>query len=625
MNPDLAPDDRPLDEALGTRSAADMTTAAAAAMTVSAPGTPAPVAGASPDDALPDEADASVSWGVVVPAVLIALALIAPVLIWPSSTQEIVSAVSSTVVNDIGWYYTLIVVGFVAFSVVIAASRYGDIVLGSDDDEPEYSRTSWFAMLFAAGMGIGLVFWGVAEPLSHYVDPVPGTAAGSESALAQSAMNTTFLHWGLSAWAIYVVVGVSIAYMSHRRGRPVSIRWILEPLLGERVKGRIGDVIDIAALVGTLFGVATSLGFGASQFTAGLEFQGVLAQTPTVLLLVVLVISALAALSVASGLDVGIKILSNGNLVLAAVLMVAVLVLGEPLFVMREFVQSLGQYIQNFIPMSFRTLPYQGVDGEAWLGAWTTYYWGWWMSWSPFVGVFIARISKGRTVREFVVGVLGVPTLVTFLWFTVMGGTALFQQIYGGADLTADDQWTTTALFAMVDRLPGGAVLAGLFMLLLVVFFVTSSDSASFVLGMLSSGGAQTPPLGIRLFWAAFQGVIAAVLLWAGAGAGDLTAGLGALQVLSVLTALPFSIVMVGACVAMTMAFSDELDRRRRAERRLLRERITSLVEETVEAAPRRPHRRWIPAEPLYTAPRRRRQAPGSGSGPAGGRRGADG
>lgn len=557
-----------------------------------------------------DDTEGHISWRVTAPSAIIALLLILPAIIWPKKMSNLVSTLSSTVVNSLGWYYTLIVVGFVAFAAFLAISRFGDIVLGKDDDEPEYSRVSWFAMLFAAGMGIGLVFWGVAEPVSHYVSPPPGSNVATEAARAQGAMNTTFLHWGLSAWAIYVVVGVAVAYMCHRRGRSVSIRWVLEPLLGDRVKGWVGDVIDITALIGTLFGVATSLGFGATQFASGLDFLGIIKQNNWVLLAIVVIISGLAALSVASGLDKGIKLLSNGNLILAGILMIAVLVLGEPLFVLREFVQSIGQYVQNFIPLSFRTMPYQGSEGEAWLGSWTTYYWGWWMSWSPFVGIFIARISRGRTVREFVVGVLAVPTLLTCVWFSIMGGTALWHQIYGGVDLAEGDDWTTTALFNLTEQLPGGPVITGLFLILLVVFFVTSSDSASFVLGMLSSNGSTTPPLSLRLGWAGAQGAIAAILLWVGATHGSATDGLAALQVLAVLTALPFSIVLVLSCLSMHKAFQGEHDRRVRAERQMLRERLENLVEHTVLTTPVA-RRRWTPSESVYTTPRKRREKDG--------------
>lgn len=546
----------------------------------------------------------TVSWRVMLPALLIAVALIAPAIVVPDAMKDVVNAISMGLIHSLGWYYSLIVVGFVIYVIVIATSRYGDITLGADDDEPAYSRASWFAMLFAAGMGIGLVFFGVSEPLSHFVSPPPGTGVRTQAQLAQAAMDTTFLHWGLSAWAIYTVVGLSVAYMSHRKGRSVSIRWVLEPLLGERVRGWVGDLIDIAAVLGTLFGVAASLGFGAVQFTAGMEYLGVLTSTPMVLLVVVIGVTSLAALSVASGLDKGIKILSNSNLILGIVLLVAVLLLGQPLFVLREFVQSLGQYFQEFIPLSFRTMPFLGDEGQEWLSSWTVYYWGWWMSWSPFVGIFIARISRGRTIREFIVGVLAVPTLVTFLWFSVMGGTALWYQMHG-VDLTTNEGWTTTALFTMLEHLPGGPVLSGLFILLLVVFFVTSADSASFVLGMLSSGGSAQPPLSVRLIWAAMEGTIAATLLWVGASTGHATDGLTALQVLAVMTALPFSVVMVLSCVSMFKAFHEEQRLRDAAERQLVRERVNAMIDHAA-STPRRP-REWMPTMPLYTAPRRRK------------------
>lgn len=555
-----------------------------------------------------------ISWRVVVPAAIIAALLILPALIVPAKMSSIVSTISATVISDLGWYYVLAVVAFVAFALFLAISRFGDIVLGSDDSEPEYSRVSWFAMLFAAGMGIGLVFYGVAEPLSHYTSPVPSSRATTDAQLAQEAVTTTFLHWGLSAWAIYVVVGIAIAYMCHRRGRPASMRWVLEPLLGtKRVQGPIGDLVDIIAIVGTLFGVATSLGFGATQFASGLDFLGLIKQNEWVLLAIIVIVSSLAALSVASGLDKGIKLLSNSNLVLAGLLMVFILLAGQPLFVLREFVQSIGNYIQQFIPMSFRTMPYQGEAGEEWLGSWTTYYWGWWMSWSPFVGIFIARISRGRTVREFVVGVLAVPTLMTFLWFTIMGGNAIWQQMHGH-DLTANEGWTTTALFSMLDNLPGGTITTGLFLILLVVFFVTSSDSASFVLGMMSTNGSTNPPLSIRLGWAVAQTIVAAVVLVTGTIHGSPTDGLTALQVLSVLTSVPFSIVLLASCASMYKAFNGEHHRRVVAERKMLRERLETLVEEKIDETTASRRRRFVPDEPLYTSPRPKR---GPGEKPA--------
>lgn len=509
----------------------------------------------------------------------------------PTRLGEILSTANDTVVQSIGWYYALIVVGFLVFCAIVTFGPYGKIPLGGDDDDPDYELGPWFAMLFAAGMGIGLVFWGVAEPLNHFASPPPGLSELTEQGKAQEAMNTTFLHWGLSAWGIYAVIGLAMAYSIHRRGRSVSVRWVLEPLLGKRVNGWFGDLIDIAAIVGTMFGVATSLGLGATQLSAGLEYLGLITQSTGFLVALVVIISLLAALSVASGLDVGIKWLSTGNMVLAACLCLAVLVLGNPGFVMREFVQSIGEYIQNFIHLSFRTMPFRGELGRDWLAGWTTNYWGWWISWSPFVGIFIARISRGRTVREFVIGVLAVPTLVTFLWFSTLGGTALYQQIYGPGDLIGPDGSvsTSSALFQMLEHLQGGAIMSGLFLLLLVIFFVTSSDSASFVVGMVSANGNPNPSLRIRLLWAAASGIIAAVLLWGGSLNGDLTGGLGTLQTMSILAAAPFSLVLVGACFATGKAFHEEHRKELRAQRALLRrelnEHVEDMVREHVEAA----------------------------------------
>lgn len=520
---------------------------------------------------------------VAYPAAAIVLIFVAVAVIAPEWLGEILSAANSSVINGLGWYYSLIVAGFVAFALFIAFAPYGNIHLGKDDDEATYGLFTWFAMLFAAGMGIGLVFWGVAEPLNHYAAPPPGVE-GNNADLAQEAMTTTYLHWGMSAWAIYIVVGLAVAYAVHRKGRSVSLRWILEPLLGDKVKGWVGDMVDVFAIVGTLFGVATSLGFGATQFTAGLEFLGITESSMTLLLIVIGVITGMATLSVVSGLDIGIKWLSNSNMVLAAILMLAVLFLGQPLFVMREFVQTIGEYLTNFVHLSFRTMAYQGADGESWLGGWTTYYWGWWMSWSPFVGIFIARISKGRTVREFVLGVLLVPTLITFLWFAIMGGTALWQELYGGGGLIAADGSVSsvTALFQMLEAMPLAPVLVGLFLILIVVFFVTSSDSASFVVDMLASGGNPNPPVASRVFWAIMEGTIAAVLLWGGAQSGALTAGLGALQTMAILAAAPFSVIMVMSCVATVRAFHWEHRRRLRLEDAVLKREMATHVTDHV-------------------------------------------
>ncbi|MDO5627015.1 MAG: BCCT family transporter [Mobilicoccus sp.] len=518
-------------------------------------------------------------WPVLGPAGALILVFVAIAAIRPIWFGEQLDAISTVVVNSVGWYYVLLVAAFVVFSLWMGLSRFGDVKLGHDDEEPEYGLFSWFAMLFAAGMGIGLVFWGVAEPLNHLASPPPGspTMEANAGVAAQNAMATTFLHWGLHAWSIYVVVGLAVAYAVHRKGRPVSIRWALEPIFGDRVKGWVGDAVDVVAVVGTLFGVATSLGFGVSQLAAGLSHVGLVEQAGIGLLLALTAgISGLALISVVSGLDVGIKWLSNGNLVLAGILLVALLVLGPTLFILREFVQNVGVYIADFIKMSFRTLPYQGVDGESWLGAWTTYYWGWWISWSPFVGIFIARISRGRTVREFILGVLLAPTLLTFIWFTILGGSAVYEQLFGAGDLIAADGSVDTeaSLFQLLSTMPGYGILAGLFLLVIVVFFVTSSDSGSFVVSMLSAGGDPQPHVAIRVFYGVLQGAIAGVLLWVGHSVGNLDSGLAALQTMAILVAAPFTLIMIAMCLSTARALAAEHRLTLRLERAALRREL---------------------------------------------------
>lgn len=513
------------------------------------------------------------------PSAAIALVFVVATIVSPESMESAVSAVSTWIVGSFGWYYTLLVSLFVVFAVWVGIGHFGDIKLGADDEEPEFGRGSWFAMLFAAGMGIGLVFWGVAEPLNHYAG-IPNRASGiaaADEAGAQAALVQTFLHWGLHPWAIYVVVGLAIAYAVHRKKRPVSIRWALEPLLGRRVNGWIGDVIDVIAVVGTLFGVATSLGLGVAQIAAGLDFVGVI-ENPGVLAKVVLigVITLVAITSVVTGVKKGIKWLSTINIGLAGALLLFVLLTGPTLFIMREFIQSIGLYLQNFLRMSFSTTAYQGAEGEAWQGYWTAFYWGWWMSWAPFVGVFIARISRGRTVREFVAGVLLVPTLLSFLWFSVFGGAGLFRQLFGEAGLVGTDADgaasvdTNGALFGLLDGLPGGSLVVGAAIILVVLFFVTSSDSGSLVVDMLASGGNVNPPTWSRVFWASAEGAVAIALVMAG--------GLSALQGVSIAIALPFSVVMIGMCAATLREFSRERRVMVRVQRRLQRQEFTEHV-----------------------------------------------
>lgn len=490
-----------------------------------------------------------VARGVFYPSTIILLVLVAAAILTPTQLEAAISWASTTVINNLSWYYVLVATGFVFFVLVLAFSRIGDIKLGDDDTDPDYSLSSWFAMLFAAGMGIGLVFYGAGEPLSHFASPRPGSV-GEEAFLARDAMSSTFLHWGLHPWSIYVIVGLSIAYTHHRKKRPISIRWTLEPVFGEdRVKGTVGDVIDTVAVLGTVLGIATSLGFGVNQVAAGIEYLTGFESTRTVLVVLVIGISSLAALSVATGLDNGIKMLSNINLVLAGLLAFAVAALGPTTFILSEFVQDIGYYLNDFFKLAFQTLPFEGVAGTTWLTSWTTYYWGWWMSWSPFVGIFIARISRGRTIREFIIGVLGVPTLVTFLWFAIMGGNGLYQQMFGEGGLIGADGLVdvNTVLFQSFEALPMSGILSGSAMIVVIIFFVTSSDSGSYVMSMLSTAGNPNPQLFVRLTWAIMVGAVTAAMI----GSASTNTGMAALQSLAILAAFPFSFIMIAMSAAL--------------------------------------------------------------------------
>lgn len=509
----------------------------------------------------------SVFW----PALVLLAVIVGIATGFPTQTGDVLSSLQDNVISTFGWYYSFIVTGFVVFAIWVGAGRFGDIKLGPDDEEATYGFLQWFVMLFAAGMGIGLVFWGAAEPLTFFSSPKPGVE-GDDVELAKEAMAQTFLHWGFHAWAIYVIVGLALAYAIHRRGRSVSMRWVLEPLLGDRVKGWIGDVIDTVAIIGTVAGVATSLGLGVSQISAGLVYLDVVdSATNTVLVVLIIVITLMATVSVVSGLDKGIKWLSNFNLGLAGIFLLALLALGPTLFVMRTFVENIGGYLFGIVPMSFDTSAFFGGDGQEWQGFWTTFYWGWWMSWAPFVGIFIARISRGRTVREFVFGVLLVPTLVSLTWFSVLGGSAIYREMFGDGGLVGEDGSVSApdVLFNLVGDLPGGTLLAGVTIVLVTIFFVTSSDSGSLVVDMLASGGDPNPPTWSRVLWSVIEGAVAISLLLAG--------GLAALQTGAILTALPFSVIMVAMCFAMYKEFKAEY---REIERLNLKARRKVLAEE---------------------------------------------
>ena len=494
------------------------------------------------------------------PAAIVILVFVAFAIFFPDAAESLFAGIQAGIVSNFNWYYVLIAAFFVIFSLWMGFSRFGDIKLGKDDDEPEFSLGSWFSLLFAAGMGIGLVFYGVGEPLSHFAEPRPGVE-GTPSQLAQQALAQTYLHWGVHAWAIYVVVGLALAYSIHRRGRPVSIRWTLEPLLGKRVRGGWGNLIDVVALVGTLFGVATSLGLGVVQISAGLESAGIIQASEFVNIILILIITGAVLFSVLSGVAKGMKWLSNINLVLAGMIVLFILIVGPTQFLLRDFVQSIGAYLQGFVGLSFNAAAFSGEAGEAWQATWTTFYWGWWISWAPFVGIFIARISRGRTVRQFVTGVLLVPTLITFLWFSVLGGTALYSELNGPGGLVEKDGSVHVegALFAMLDQLPAGSILTVGAIILIAVFFVTSADSGALVMSMIASGGQVEPKRWIRAFFACVTSALAVALLLAG--------GLQALQTAAIIIALPFSIVMLLMCWATAIAFGREHQKYEKARR----------------------------------------------------------
>ncbi len=496
------------------------------------------------------------------PAAAIVTVFVTFALLAPGAAESLFLTIQSQIVNTFNWYYVLISAFFVAFSLFVGFSRFGNIKLGKDDDKPEFSLMAWFSLLFAAGMGIGLVFYGVSEPLSHFANPRPGVT-GTPAELAQAALSQTYLHWGVHAWSIYVVVGLALAYAIHRRQRPISIRWALEPLLGKKVQGGWGNTIDVVALVGTLFGVATSLGLGVLQISAGLDSANLVEPSQGSQVAIIAVISFFVLLSVLSGLTRGMKWLSSINLVLAGLLVIYLVVFGPTTFLLREFVQSIGAYIQNFVSLSFNVNAFTGVDGESWQASWTSFYWGWWISWAPFVGIFIARISKGRTVRQFVAGVILVPTLIGILWFSVLGGTAIAVELSGEGTLLAADGSVNFAgaLFDMLNYVPGTPVLTVGVLLLITIFFVTSSDSGALVMGMIATGGQVNPKKRVRTFFTLITAALAISLLLSG--------GLLALQTAAIIIALPFSVVMLLICWSTVIAFGRErraYDRARRAQ-----------------------------------------------------------
>ncbi len=480
---------------------------------------------------------------------IISLIFLGVIVAWgvfsPSSFETAANASYQFLSGNFGWFYLLAMSTFVGFSIWIAFSKFGRIRLGKDDDKPEYSLISWFAMLFSAGMGIGLVFWGVAEPLSHYAAPM-GLTPGTKEA-AEFAIRKSYFHWGLHPWAGYSVLALSLAYMQFRKDKPGLISSIFIPLLGEeRVKGPIGKAIDILAVFATVAGVATSLGLGAYQINSGLNMLYGLPENNTVILAIVGIITVIYILTAITGIDKGIKWLSNLNVVIAICLVVATLIVGPTLLILNTFTNGIGDYFQNLISDSFSINPY----GESqWIGNWTVFYWAWWIAWAPFVGTFIARISKGRTIREFVCGVLLAPTLASFLWFAVFGATGIN---LGLEVATEAAKSPSTALFVVMSHYPMGSVLSAVAVALLCTFFITSANSATFVLGMMTSEGNLNPSNSKKTIWGLIQSCLAVVLMLASAN------GLKMLQTASIAAAFPFACVMLLGMVSILKALNGE-------------------------------------------------------------------
>ena len=475
--------------------------------------------------------------------------------IWGFLSQASLASSASTaqgwVITHFGWLFVLTSTGFVVFVIWLAASRYGRIPLGRDDEQPEFRTLSWVAMMFSAGMGIGLMFFGVAEPLSHYLNPPPGGAAGQSSAALQVAMATTLFHWTLHPWAIYAVVGLAIAYGTYRRGRCQLISVAFRPLIGRHANGPLGRVIDMMAIFATLFGSAASLGLGALQIAGGLEHNGWIEQPGKLLYISIITVLTVAfVISAVSGVEKGIQWLSNTNMVLAVALAVFVFVVGPTLLMLNLLPTAIGDYIDLLPEMMARTSASGGEAMGNWLSSWTVFYWAWWISWTPFVGMFIARISRGRTIRQFVTGVLLVPSLVSVVWFVIFGGAAIDAMRQGAFTLVDGAVNSNFALYDLLASYPWVSVTSVLVMVLVAIFFVSGADAASLVMGTLSERGTTEPSRRTVIFWGALTGAVAAIMLAIG-DPGNPGAALNGLQNLTIVVSLPFVVVMALLCLAL--------------------------------------------------------------------------
>ncbi|MFC7494120.1 MULTISPECIES: BCCT family transporter [unclassified Nocardioides] len=525
------------------------------------------------EEARPDRP--GVDWIVFGVTAVIAVAFLAWGFISTSSLGDASGKALSWVMDDMGWLFVTTASAFVVFVIWLAASRFGNIPLGRDDEEPEFRTVSWIAMMFSAGMGIGLMFYGVSEPISHFVTPPPGTGEASNPEAVQHAMATTLFHWTLHPWAIYAVVGLAIAYGVYRKGRLQLISAAFEPILGDRTKGGWGKLIDMLAIFATLFGSAASLGLGALQISSGLEIVGGIGEVGNGLLVgIIAVLTVAFILSAVSGVAKGIQWLSNINMVLAIVLALFLFVVGPTVFMLNLVPTSIGSFIGDLPMMAARTGA-EGGETSTWLEGWTVFYWAWWISWTPFVGMFIARISRGRTVRQFVSGVLLVPSLVSLVWFCVFGGAAIDLQKAGTDIAGAGGGAVESQLFTTLESFPLSTLTSILVMVLVGIFFVSGADAASIVMGTLSERGTQHPSRPTVIFWGVATGAVAAVMLLVG---GD--DALTGLQNITIVAALPFVVVMIGLAFSLVKDLrSDPLVvRRKYAEEAVAQAVVTGIT-----------------------------------------------
>ncbi len=505
---------------------------------------------------------------------LILILFIVLTLMFHEQASDLFARALGGITSTSGWFLILAANVFIVAAAFFAFSRFGHIRIGGPKAKPEFSTISWYAMLLSAGMGIGLMFWSVGEPMFHFTSPSPMFSGiiGETPEAAQAAMAVTYFHWGLHPWAIYAIVGLGLAFFAFNRGLPLTIRSIFYPILGNRIYGFWGNVIDVLSVLATLVGLATSLGLGVQQVAAGLHVLFGIPPGTTTQVILIAAITAVATISVMAGLDSGVKRLSEANMVLAGVLMLFLLIAGPTIFILGGFTQNFGYYLTKLPEMSLWTETFRDTN---WQGSWTVFYWAWWISWSPFVGMFIARISKGRTVREFILGVMLIPTFLSFLWMSVFGGSALFLQGRGLADIAAAvDSDVATALFVMLEHFPLTGVLSFVAVILVTVFFITSSDSGSLVIDHLTSGGKLDSPVTQRVFWAIMEGLLAAVLLIGG--------GLQTLQTASVTTGLPFALILLITVYALYIGLTQELFVEESVEKKLAAVREEHRIGEVV-------------------------------------------